>query len=109
MCPYQYLFLTERVKKDALTLHAWVNIIGDDQTAPTTSLHYLILYDGSWSKKVWIQSFVRSPVGVMHYTFFISIKRITISLKRIAISMLRNTISLKRITISLKQIAILIK
>ena len=31
--------------------------------------------------------FLRSPVGVMHYTFFISIKRNTISIKRITISL----------------------
>ena len=58
---------------------------------------------------------LRSPVGVILYTYFISIKRniiskkrnsisfkrIPISLKRIAISITRNTISLKRNTISI--------
>ena len=56
---------------------------------------------------------LRSPVGVILYTYFISIKRNiiskkrnSISFKRIPISIKRNTVLIKRNTISLKRIAI---
>ena len=76
-----------------------------------------VKYQGHVSQKIGVsRALVGSPVGVILYTFFISIKRNiiskkrnTISLKRIAISIKRNTFSIKRNTISLKRIAISLK